>query len=182
MLNGVKRMANISDKEKEKLLSNKWLQSFAKDLNLKCTCSNCRLYNRAKCHCKFDDSIIDNPNVLDTYCEWWVPEKWILDKYKKKYPHFRMWGVEWVKDTADLRRKKEWIRKQEEGEKIIEFSDKPVVVDNQNIQSETLSTDNQYCNNKSKNNAGDDKKIHKEAPEMLRNFQTYLDILFNQIS
>lgn len=175
-------MAAISNKDKEKLLSNEWMQFFANDLGVKCTCSNCRLFDRGKCHCKFDDSIIDNPNVLDTYCKWWVPMKWILDKYKKQFPYFRMWGIDWVKNTEDLRQKKEWIKKQEEGEKIIEISDKPVVVDNQNIQSETLSTDNQYCNNKPKNNAGDDKKIHKEPPEMLRNFQTYLDILFNQIS
>ena len=146
-------MANISDKEKEKLLSNKWLQSFAKDLNLKCTCSNCRLFDRAKCHCKFDNSIIDNPNVLDTYCEWWVPEKWVLDKYKKKYPHFRMWGIDWVKDTADLRRRKEWLRKQEEGEKIIEFNDKPVPVDGIDLTSSELSTDGQYDNQTSNNNS-----------------------------
>lgn len=185
MLNGLKKMANISDKEKEKLLSNKWLQSFAKDLNLKCTCSNCRLYNRGKCHCKFDDSIIDNPNVLDTYCEWWVPEKWILDKYKKKYPHFRMWGIDWVKDTADLRCRKEWIKKQEEGEKIIEFCDKPAVVDNTDFASNELSPDGQYCNQTSNNNSENDKKyktLRDEMPIMSHIMETYLGVLFNQNS
>lgn len=175
-------MANISDKEKEKLLSNKWLQSFAKDLNLKCTCSNCRLFDRAKCHCKFDNSIIDNPNVLDTYCEWWVPEKWVLDKYKKKYPHFRMWGIDWVKDTADIRRRKEWLRKQEEGEKIIEFNDKPVPVDGIDLTSSELSTDGQYDNQTSNNNSRDDKKyktFHDEMPIMSRIMETYFGVLFN---
>ena len=175
-------MANISDKEKEKLLSNKWLQSFAKDLNLKCTCSNCRLFDRAKCHCKFDNSIIDNPNVLDTYCEWWVPEKWVLDKYKKKYPHFRMWGIDWVKDTADLRRKKEWLRKQEEGEKIIEFNDKPVPVDGIDLTSSELSTDGQYDNQTSNNNSSNDKKyktLRDEMPIMSRIMETYFGVLFN---
>ena len=90
-------MANISDKEKEKLFSNEWLQHFATDLKIKCTCSNCRLFDRGKCHCKFDGSIIDNPNVLDAYCKWWVPMKWIFDKYKKQFPYFRMWGIDWVK-------------------------------------------------------------------------------------
>ena len=178
-------MANISDKEKEKLLSNKWLQSFAKDLGLKCTCSNCRLFGRAKCHCKFDDSIIDNPNVLDTSCEWWVPEKWILDKYKKKYPHFRMWGIDWVKDTADLRRKKEWIKKQEEGEKIIEFCDKPVPVDGTDLTSDELSINGQYCNQTSNNNSENDKKyktLRDEMPIMSRIMETYFGVLFNQNS
>lgn len=175
-------MANISDKEKEKLLSNKWLQSFAKDLNLKCTCSNCRLFDRAKCHCKFDNSIIDNPNVLDTYCEWWVPEKWVLDKYKKKYPHFRMWGIDWIKDTADLRRRKEWLRKQEEGEKIIEFNDKPVPVDGIDLTSSELSTDGQYDNQTSNNNSSNDKKyktLRDEMPIMSRIMETYFGVLFN---
>lgn len=175
-------MANISDKEKEKLLSNKWLQSFAKDLNLKCTCSNCRLFDRAKCHCKFDNSIIDKPNVLDTYCEWWVPEKWVLDKYKKKYPHFRMWGIDWVKDTADLCRRKEWLRKQEEGEKIIEFNDKPVPVDGIDLTSGELSTDGQYDNQTSNNNSSNDKKyktLRDEMPIMSRIMETYFGVLFN---
>lgn len=175
----------MTDKEKEKLLSNKWFQSFAKDLNLKCTCSNCRLYSRAKCHCNFDDSIIDNPNVLDTYCEWWVPEKWIFDKYKKKYPYFRMWGIDWVKDTVDLRHRKEWLKKQEEGEKIIEFCDKPVPVDNADSSSNALPTDEQYCNQTSNNNSENDKKyktLRDEMPIMSRIMETYFGVLFNQNS
>ena len=174
-------MANISDKEKEKLLSNKWLQSFAKSLNIVCTCSNCRLYNRGNCHCRFDDSIIDNPNVLDTYCEWWVPMKWILEKYKTKYPSFQLWQIDWIENTESLRRRKEYIKKLERKNETIEISDKPVVVDSQFFHSKTLSAVEQYCNNQNKNNSGDDKK-EQEIPESFRKFQTYINLLFNHLT
>ena len=94
-----------------------------------------------------------------------------------------MWGVDWVKDTADLRRRKEWIKKQEEGEKIIEFCDKPVPVDGTDFTSGELSTDGQYCNQETNNNSSNDKKyktLRDEAPFMSRIMETYFGVLFNQ--
>lgn len=173
-------MANISNKEKEKLLSNKWLQSFAKELNIVCTCSNCRLYNRGNRRCKFDDSIIDNPNILDAYCEWWVPMKWILEKYKTKYP-LQIWRIDWIENVEHLRLRKEYIKKLERKNDPVELSDKPVAVDNQFFRSNTLSEAEQYCNNQTKNNSGDDKK-EQEIPESFRKFQTYINLLFNHLA
>ncbi|MBR4591451.1 MAG: hypothetical protein IKO36_12475 [Bacteroidaceae bacterium] len=102
-----------------KTLSNEHLQHFATELGLKCTCSNCRLYNRGTCCCKFDDSIIDNPNVLDVYCKWWVPMKWILDSFHKKYPHYRLYGINWIKDTNELNALKKQYKENNNNEQTL---------------------------------------------------------------
>ena len=173
--------SKYTDKEKEKMLSNKHLRSFATDLGICPTCSNCRLYNRATRCCKFDGADIYNQNELNTFCEWWVPMKWIFDKYKKKYPYYRMFGIDWISTKDEYYRRKEFIKRQEEGDQVIVFSDKPVVIDGQNEPSSELSTEVKQNYNQTQNNTPNDKENESPfAPSQSRIwqiFETYLNIL-----
>lgn len=147
--------------------TNEHLKYIAKALNLSDTCSNCLLYNRGTRCCEFDGTQIDNPNCMQGYCKWWVPDKWMQKAYKKT-KHYNRSVIEYIKNVDELKKIRENRNKKEETIIISES-----LVPYPEPSSNESESDNQYNNQTEKESSFNDNSFKNSA---LWNY--YLELLF----